>query len=262
MQITDTYLAYQFLKRLNTPFTNWDAFHLGVIDANGHVLIKRHQLTPQQQKAWGRFDVLVANLKSLLAKLPGGNTKLASLAATVILLKESDLDENDVDTLREHLDTQVVAMKEYLNQLPSNNLLQAAGLDEAVKYKKLSDDLWSVHTDGKLIGHMTQPSIDVNQGKGKGTKASKRFDYHHGTTPPKKNIWGYDSSKNRFLTKDGLTRHVQHLNEDAPISNVGGGAIAGAGVGPQGEPGVKQPGKKRKLGELPTKSLFTRKSHG
>ena len=30
------------------------------------------------------------------------------------------------------------------------------------------------------------------------------------------------------------------LKEDAPVNAVGGGAVAGLGVGPQGEPGVKR----------------------
>jgi hypothetical protein len=34
------------------------------------------------------------------------------------------------------------------------------------------------------------------------------------------------------------------LKEDAPANSVGGGNIAGLGVGPQGEPGIKK--KKRK----------------
>jgi hypothetical protein len=44
-------------------------------------------------------------------------------------------------------------------------------------------------------------------------------------------------------------------NEDAvPVNNVGGGNIAGAGVGPNGEPGVK---KKKKL-----RSIISRIGHG
>lgn len=30
------------------------------------------------------------------------------------------------------------------------------------------------------------------------------------------------------------------INEDAPVNAVGGGAIAGAGIGSQGEPGVSR----------------------
>jgi hypothetical protein len=33
---------------------------------------------------------------------------------------------------------------------------------------------------------------------------------------------------------------VSKLNEDAPANAVGGGNIAGAGVGPQGEPGIRK----------------------
>ena len=36
------------------------------------------------------------------------------------------------------------------------------------------------------------------------------------------------------------------IEEDAPTNNVGGGAIAGAGVGPDGEPGVARDRKSRK----------------
>jgi hypothetical protein len=33
---------------------------------------------------------------------------------------------------------------------------------------------------------------------------------------------------------------INSMKEDAPINSVGGGQIAGVGVGPQGEPGVKK----------------------
>jgi len=36
-------------------------------------------------------------------------------------------------------------------------------------------------------------------------------------------------------------------NEDAPVNSVGGGKVAGLGVGPQGEPGVPVKRKKKKL---------------
>ncbi len=43
--------------------------------------------------------------------------------------------------------------------------------------------------------------------------------------------------------------------EDAPVNAVGGGNIAGLGVGPQGEPGVN---KKKKKAVIPFKSFFNR----
>jgi hypothetical protein len=47
----------------------------------------------------------------------------------------------------------------------------------------------------------------------------------------------------------------RYMNEDVPVNNVGGGNIAGLGVGDQGEPGVK---KKKKKEVIPFK-MFTRK---
>jgi hypothetical protein len=47
------------------------------------------------------------------------------------------------------------------------------------------------------------------------------------------------------------------INEDMGGGNsAGGGAVAGIGVGPKGEPGMTPPGKKRKLGELPKSNLM------
>jgi len=37
---------------------------------------------------------------------------------------------------------------------------------------------------------------------------------------------------------DKVISKIRRLNEEAPTNSVGGGAIAGVGVGPQGEPGV------------------------
>jgi hypothetical protein len=45
------------------------------------------------------------------------------------------------------------------------------------------------------------------------------------------------------------------MREDAPVNVVGGGNIAGLGVGPQGEPGIN---KKKKF--LPFKQFFKRKA--
>lgn len=87
--ILDLVFTYQFLKRLATPFEKWDAYSLGIIDQEGKVLRKKKELkTPDERSAWGFFDIMVANLKKLLGKIPGGKTKIASYAAALLLLKE------------------------------------------------------------------------------------------------------------------------------------------------------------------------------
>jgi hypothetical protein len=94
-KVLDIYLVYEFIKRLVKPFETWDAYKLGIIDKDGNVLKKKGTLeTPEENNAWGRFDILVANLKKLLAKIPGGSSKLATIAAaTYLLLKEEQLNE-------------------------------------------------------------------------------------------------------------------------------------------------------------------------
>ena len=87
--IVDLFLVYQFIRRLVTPFDQWDAYKLGIIDDKGNVLIKKKDFTKaEQSKAFGVFDRLVLNLKKLLAKIPGGSSRLASYAAALWLIKE------------------------------------------------------------------------------------------------------------------------------------------------------------------------------
>ena len=86
--VVDLFLVYQFVRRLATPFTKWDAYKQGIIDDKGNVLIKKKDRDPQQKKAFGVFDVMVRNMKRLLAKVPGGGSKIASYAAALFLIKE------------------------------------------------------------------------------------------------------------------------------------------------------------------------------
>lgn len=87
--IVDLFLVYQFIRRLATPFNEWEAYKLGIIDENGNVLKKRRELRDERErKAFGIFDVMILNLKKLLAKVPGGSTRLASYAAALYLIRE------------------------------------------------------------------------------------------------------------------------------------------------------------------------------
>lgn len=88
-QVVDMYLVYQFMKRIVTPFEKWPAYQLGIIDKTGKVLRQKRSLTTTQEKqAWGYYDIVCANLKKILGKLPGGKTQLASIAAAVFLFRE------------------------------------------------------------------------------------------------------------------------------------------------------------------------------
>ena len=87
--IGNIYFVYQFLKKLVTPFEKTEAFKLGIIDKKGKILKKRRDLTTVAEKeAYNLSDTLIWNIKKLLAKVPGGSTRIASYAAALYLIKE------------------------------------------------------------------------------------------------------------------------------------------------------------------------------
>jgi len=87
MAVMDIYMIYQFIKKLVTPFTEMPAYHAGLINGNGKFLKQRSQFTPAEQNICTYFDILVINLKRLIALVPGGKSKLASYAAALFLTR-------------------------------------------------------------------------------------------------------------------------------------------------------------------------------
>ena len=89
-----------------TPFDQWDAFKLGIISSEGKVLKKRKTLNTEEEKRdWGYFDIVAANVKKLITKLPGGDSKLMTYAATGLLMREEyyQLDEEYIEKIVEDL---------------------------------------------------------------------------------------------------------------------------------------------------------------
>lgn len=162
----DTYLVYQFLRKLTLPFTKWKAYKTGVIDENGNIIVDKRNRTQEQQKSFLKFDLMVMKLKKLLAKIPGGSSKIASYMAALWLIKE-----------------------------------------------------WNHFTDGSVLLESISDS---------------------------------DIDESLFLFLEWYLYYIpiieevnQKVMEDAPTVNVGSGAIAGLGVGPQGEPGLTKDQQRR-----------------
>lgn len=120
--VVDLAAVYMFIKRLVTPFDQWDAYKTGVIDENGKVLVRKNQRTQEQSQSWGYFDRLVGNLKKLLAKVPGGKTRLGSFAAALLLIREQNIDPDDLVNLQEKLEYYLEEAR-FLTEdaLPTNN---------------------------------------------------------------------------------------------------------------------------------------------
>lgn len=90
MSTVNTLIAFSIIRMLVTPFEETDAFKFGIIDKNGKPLKKMKDLSSSQERdSYSPLHRLVFNLKKLLAKIPGGNSKLASLAAALWLVKEN-----------------------------------------------------------------------------------------------------------------------------------------------------------------------------
>lgn len=92
----DTYVLYQIVKRIATPFTEWRAYQLGVIDDRGNFLIPKNKRTNEQYYSLTYLDIFVLNLKKLLQKIPGANNKFVTYAAALWLLREDRYIEYDL----------------------------------------------------------------------------------------------------------------------------------------------------------------------
>lgn len=143
--VIDIFMLYQFVRRLATPFEEWEAYEEGIIDEKGNIILPKSQRrTLAQKKAFTKFDLLVLNLKKLLGKLPGGQTKLASYAAALWLIKEekyqtgSFLSENEEDMINEE------EFKDYV-------LYEVLTGSDAYKFswRKMSDDVMEATFDAK-----------------------------------------------------------------------------------------------------------------
>lgn len=88
--LVDTYLAYKFIKMLTQPFKKMDAYKLGIIDKNGK-RIKTEKADDAARKAGSKYTNIhkvIINIKRLVAKVPGGKTRLGGAAAALWLLRE------------------------------------------------------------------------------------------------------------------------------------------------------------------------------
>ena len=116
----DLFVTYRFLKLLTTPFKKTEAFKLGIIDKNGHRIMKPKSSKPeveltttQLKNAYTILHKLVFNIKKLFQKVPGLKTKVGTYAAALFLLK---------DTFKESVDDPDMFEREFIKFLTENNI--------------------------------------------------------------------------------------------------------------------------------------------
>ena len=89
-RLIDNLIAARLLYMLVTPFEKTEAYKLGIIDAHGKILRKANTLTTDEERnSYNYLNRLIFNVKRLINKLPGGESKLKNLVAAYYLVKES-----------------------------------------------------------------------------------------------------------------------------------------------------------------------------
>lgn len=170
--IVDLFLVYSFIKRLATPFESWEAYKLGIIDAEGNQLKKSKDLaTIKERDAWGKFDLMICKLKRLLAKVPGGSSRLASYAAALWLIKEHN--EVNAETLTEEELTE--GLNRYM-MLAEENINDVNTLFESKFDEEIVNSAGAGNVAGIGIGPDGEPGFDKKaMDKHKKNKPLKRF---------------------------------------------------------------------------------------
>ena len=115
-RIIDNLIAYRILTKLVKPFPETDAFRLGIIDAHGKNLIKPSRFTTSAQyDAYTYLDRLVFNMKKIINRLPGGETKLKNIVAALFLIKEYHDSKDRTTSLMEERYTRLLEKLENEN---------------------------------------------------------------------------------------------------------------------------------------------------
>ena len=171
-QVIDNLIAYRVLSMLVKPFKDTDAYKLGIIDDKGNNLIKSRDFTKQEQKdAYNYLTRLVFNLKKLLNKLPGGESKTKNLIAALFLIKEahnkrlSQIDESRLSFILDLMEDGICLAEEQLivedfllvEDVPTNATGPAVSTDQPVIRKKprrfarfiVNDEVYNKFTKGK-----------------------------------------------------------------------------------------------------------------
>ena len=100
----DLTYTFRFIRMLVLDWKEWDAFKLGIINEEGKRNRNVKLDTDEKKSAYTPFIRLCANVKRLVANVPGGSSKLGSFASALYLIKEHyGLKDKDIKAINEKL---------------------------------------------------------------------------------------------------------------------------------------------------------------
>lgn len=130
-RIVDNLIAYRILKMLVTNFEDTEAFKLGIIDAKGKNIRKTSTLqTTQEREAYTYLNRLVFNVKKIINRLPGGESKMKSLVAALWLVKEHYQSGNRSTAMLQEKFDNIMKMLDNRVSLVEEEILVKKFLDE------------------------------------------------------------------------------------------------------------------------------------
>ena len=110
----DIAYTFRFIRMMVMDWKDWDAYKQGVIDENGKRNRNVKLDTDEKKSSYTPFIRLAANIKRLVAKLPGGGSKLGSFASALYLIKEKyNLKEKNLKDICEKCDVEIL---DFLNE--------------------------------------------------------------------------------------------------------------------------------------------------
>lgn len=149
-RIVDNLVAYRILSMLVTSFEDTEAFKLGIIDKNGKNLKRVSALrTSPERNSYTYLHRLVFNMKKIINKLPGGESRLKSMVAALFLVKEYYQSSSRTTSLME---TRYVKILEVLK----NNVTL---VEEEITVKKFMGEDGIANVTGAAVS-TDQPKID------------------------------------------------------------------------------------------------------
>jgi hypothetical protein len=130
-RIVDNLIAYRILKMLVTNFEDTEAFKLGIIDAKGKNIRKANTLqTSNERDAYTYLNRLVFNVKKIINRLPGGESKMKSLVAALWLVKEQYQSGNRSTAMLQEKFDNIMKMMDNRVSLVEEEIIVKKFLDE------------------------------------------------------------------------------------------------------------------------------------